>query len=179
MQTTIQPTAEQQIRLRRLAEWDLSLVRSVAIRHGMSEANIDEAITEYRKFIALHIFDGRRNFVMSEPVDPVWHSHILCTRDYERFCNEVLGRFLHHLPTKDEGERKQLTGTYREGTRALMRQVFGGLDEKWWGKDSPICFDPCQSGGSPIDEMMEMADERYGNVVHGSMTGNAPSHPMT
>lgn len=35
-------------------------------------------------------------------VDDVWHEFILHTRDYEAFCKEFLGFFLHHVPNDDD-----------------------------------------------------------------------------
>lgn len=31
-------------------------------------------------------------------VDQAWHAFLLCTRDYARFCQDVLGKFVHHDP---------------------------------------------------------------------------------
>lgn len=32
-------------------------------------------------------------------LDEMWHTFILFTQDYSRFCNEYLGGYVHHLPT--------------------------------------------------------------------------------
>jgi hypothetical protein len=39
-------------------------------------------------------------------VDEMWHSFILCTRDYQRFCDENLGGYIHHQPIVDIPARK-------------------------------------------------------------------------
>ena len=31
-------------------------------------------------------------------VDEAWHAHILCTKDYRKFCDDVFGEFLDHTP---------------------------------------------------------------------------------
>ena len=31
-------------------------------------------------------------------VDLVWHEHILATKEYMKFCDEVFGAYLHHTP---------------------------------------------------------------------------------
>ncbi|MBY4675810.1 glycine-rich domain-containing protein [Marinobacterium arenosum] len=36
----------------------------------------------------------------SQVVDEAWHSFILFTREYRRFCQAALGRFLHHTPVE-------------------------------------------------------------------------------
>jgi hypothetical protein len=35
-------------------------------------------------------------------IDDMWHSFILFTRDYFRFCNHYFGEYLHHGPTTKE-----------------------------------------------------------------------------
>jgi len=60
----------------------------------------------------------------SDDVDQAWHLHITRTADYERFCREVLGRFLHHRPAEpglDEHQRHR--GMY-VGTLSLYRRAF-------------------------------------------------------
>jgi uncharacterized membrane protein YgcG len=34
----------------------------------------------------------------SVAVDAFWHEMVLHTRDYQEFCDQALGRFLHHVP---------------------------------------------------------------------------------
>ena len=38
--------------------------------------------------------------VPSQVVDDAWHEFILFTREYQRFCDKSLGRFLHHTPAE-------------------------------------------------------------------------------
>ena len=38
---------------------------------------------------------------MSGPVDDLWHTFILYTRQYARFCDEHAGHFLHHTPERE------------------------------------------------------------------------------
>lgn len=42
-------------------------------------------------------------------VDDVWHEFILHTRDYEAFCKEYLGFFLHHVPNDDDHKIDEAT----------------------------------------------------------------------
>lgn len=59
------------------------------------------AITEYRQFIYLCMV-APGEAVPSKIVDMVWHAHLTQTRDYwERFCPDVLGCELHHVPGPD------------------------------------------------------------------------------
>ena len=41
----------------------------------------------------------------SQVVDEAWHQFILYTRDYKQFCDNGLGRFLHHVPAESMKRR--------------------------------------------------------------------------
>lgn len=40
----------------------------------------------------------------SEKVDAGWHTFILYTQDYAKFCDNIAGGFIHHEPSDKEGE---------------------------------------------------------------------------
>jgi len=83
------------------------------------------AIEEYRKFIFLCCI-APEGAAPSAIVDKVWHLHLTYTVDYwEVFCAQVLGRKLHHYPSKGgRGERQKHTAL-RNTTLALYKDIFG------------------------------------------------------
>jgi hypothetical protein len=65
--------------------------------------NADLALVEQalRDYFRMCQRAGRRSVAMpSQVVDVAWHEFILFTRAYEQFCQQALGRFLHHTPTE-------------------------------------------------------------------------------
>lgn len=36
--------------------------------------------------------------MFSKEVDHLWHTFILFTEEYEKYCKEMFGRFIHHAP---------------------------------------------------------------------------------
>ena len=59
-----------------------------------------QVIEEYKKFVFLAVVAGHP-VTPSESIDQVWHLHLIYTRSYwDDFCPNVLGRSLHHGPTK-------------------------------------------------------------------------------
>ena len=65
-------------------------------------------VEEYKRFVFLAMTAGHE-VTPSDEVDQAWHLHLTYTRSYwDDFCGRVLGRPLHHGPTKggpDEGAR--------------------------------------------------------------------------
>lgn len=54
-----------------------------------------------RQFFLAHLKSGRLYVSMpSQVADDLWHEFILYTKNYEQFCNQAFGRFLHHTPAE-------------------------------------------------------------------------------
>lgn len=64
--------------------------------------------------------DSRKSRSIDKPllvIDEMWHTFILYTVDYFKFCKEYFGRYLHHAPTTKEGKEQ-----YRSRTKKEKRQ---------------------------------------------------------
>lgn len=98
-------------RLARENDWSHAFARRVA--------------DEYRRFLVLAATSGRE-VTPSEEVDAAWHLHMLYSRSYwTDFCGGVLGRPLHHEPTRGGStERSRFDDDYR-ATLELYRESFG------------------------------------------------------
>lgn len=93
--------------------------------NGWQREFTTRAIQEYKRFLLLAMHAGNP-VTPGEAVDQVWHLHLVYTRSYwQMLCGEILGRPLHHEPTKGgalEG------GKYREQYQRTLdsyRQMFG------------------------------------------------------
>jgi len=57
---------------------------------------VEDATRQWFRLAARH---PRAKLSMpSVAVDALWHEMVLHTRDYQEFCDQALGRFLHHVP---------------------------------------------------------------------------------
>ncbi len=74
-------------------------------------------------------------------IDEAWHTFIIFTREYEKFCKESFGFFLHHNPFTKETRAAQLKGI--TPILPVARSIFGKLSKNWRVKDtsdpSAIC----------------------------------------
>src|SRR5688572_1762286 len=97
----------------------------LARANGWSRTYAGRVIAEYRRFLFLAATAGEP-VCPSEDVDAAWHLHLTYTRSYwQRLCGEILGRPLHHEPTK--GGREE-AGKHRHmytHTLAVYRDAFG------------------------------------------------------
>jgi hypothetical protein len=97
-------------------------VAKLATENKWTWERAGSVVFEYRRFLVLAITmpDG-----VSPPpdIDEAWHLHILHTRAYQRFCEQVAGRFLHHTPSRGDLDAPRLRAQY-EATRAGYFQLF-------------------------------------------------------
>jgi hypothetical protein len=75
--------------------------------------------------------------VTSDPIDRMWHTFLLFTRDYKNFCEENLGMFINHEPFEHAAPQAYLE------TRAFAQDYFGYLDEELWSVNAKA---DCSSG---------------------------------
>jgi hypothetical protein len=58
-------------------------------------------------FLAHHLAGNHFVSMPSQVVDDLWHEFILYTKNYEVFCRQAFGRFLHHTPAVVLGAEQQ------------------------------------------------------------------------
>lgn len=122
-----------------LDEYSFEPVRAQLLDDGTEPEAVERSIEELRRYFKL-IALGYRNLGMTSPeVDAAWHAFILHTRQYEVFCQEVFGRFVHHRPllSTEVGAAAEAAANLR----AAYSEVFGQLDPLWVGESK------CDGGG--------------------------------
>jgi|GEM_PF-1187098 len=55
---------------------------------------------ELKRYFQLAAINPQNDYGMTGPVDDIWHTFILHTKDYAAFCQDCVGRFLHHYPDR-------------------------------------------------------------------------------
>ncbi|MCE9627919.1 MAG: hypothetical protein K8R56_08385 [Candidatus Eisenbacteria bacterium] len=93
-----------------------------------------QAIEEYRKFLYLGMVAP---FTVTPPkvIDQVWHEHLLFTRGYREFCDQVLRRDFDHHPElmPDEAQTAGFEAQY-DATCELYQEEFDRVPPAaFWG----------------------------------------------
>lgn len=72
--------------------------------------------------------------VPSSTVDIGWHMFILHTEDYAKFCHDIAGRFIHHVPddSRDAPERSSRRCDVRARTLEAIESAGYALDHELW-----------------------------------------------
>lgn len=92
---------------------------------------LQKGLMALKQYYAVAVLDGSNPHAVSDIVDPFWHSHIICTMQYERFCYETAGYFMHHVPHNEESE-EQITALERtyEYTMEIYDTLFHHVDRE-------------------------------------------------
>lgn len=99
----------------------------VAQTTALTGARAEAAIQVYRQFLWL-CAQGQGVQVPSPAIDAVWHLHLLDTRAYASFCDQVIGRMIHHSPGRPAAAKDP---AYPETYAALTRH-FGPPEPGLW-----------------------------------------------
>jgi hypothetical protein len=82
-------------------------------------------VGEYRRFLYL-MATSTGTVTPSEAVDEAWHLHLSYTRSYwDDLCGKIIGRPLHHDPTKGGAEEAERFAAAYAYTLLRYRDVFG------------------------------------------------------
>ena len=110
----------------------LGFSRRMARDKGWTAGFTQAAIGEYRRFCFLAVVSSAP-VTPSEEVDEVWHMHLTYTRDYwDVWCAQVLGRPLHHDPTRGGPAEQAKFHAQYAATLALYENYFGPPDAAFW-----------------------------------------------
>src|SRR5437879_46740 len=53
---------------------------------------------ELKRYLSLCAINRKASYGMAGPIDDLWHTFIIFTKEYAAFCDSVAGIFLHHIP---------------------------------------------------------------------------------
>ena len=108
---------------------------------GLSPAEAEELFADMKRFLFLAgtVFDP---LAPTEKIDEAWHNFILFTRDYQRFCRDYFGRFIHHVPVGPD-EIASRDGSIIRRTIQAAQEIFGDELSANWGV-AARCSDKCK-----------------------------------
>lgn len=104
----------------------------LASANGWTVARARRVLDEYRRFLWLAMRAGHK-VSPSPAVDAAWHEHLCHTRSYwDDLCGRVLGRPLHHEPSRGGAEEAAKHAAMYAQTLASYRRWFGEPPADVW-----------------------------------------------
>jgi hypothetical protein len=137
---------------------------------GVSHRQAQNLFTQLKKWLWLcalqaHESRGRRQsghtnmkslvlFEEAAPIDGIWHTFLLFTKDYADFCSNYLGIFVHHVPRTSAEKQKWARETKEDSSRTRQKLIkrlrptyefiydhLGPEVLKYWCEELPVRYD--------------------------------------
>ncbi len=114
--------------------------KRLARENNWSLAFAKRVVEEYKRFMFLAVVAGHE-VTPSQEVDEAWHLHLIYTKSYwDEFCGKVLGKPIHHNPTKGGAtERKKYSSLYNR-TLDSYRNFFNEVPPADIWQSEPVRF---------------------------------------
>jgi len=131
----------------------------LAYFNGWSKGYTKRVIEEYKKFIFLCcVLPGGAS--PSKPIDEAWHLHLTYTHNYwKEFCNTVLGKEIHHFPSRGGPEEKEKHSYWYENT---LKAYFNYFEKEppgdIWIHDTPVSM---QQNNEPTNKTLRDYKQFY------------------
>ncbi|MGC4983950.1 glycine-rich domain-containing protein [Streptomyces sp. DT193] len=109
------------------------LVRRITTEHPEIGAETARRIVgQTAAFVAASGQHPSQSLAPSALVDYGWHAFILHTVDYAVFCERVVGRFVHHVPTEDGEDSADEAQETRQRTLGAITSAGFSIDPDLW-----------------------------------------------
>jgi hypothetical protein len=126
----------------------VDVIDRIAREHHVPRTRAEQWFEELVRFLDLAA-GSSLPLAPSKRVDKAWHEFVLFTREYEEFCRERYGRFLHHDPY-GKPDREAYVRTYMAYTErygAPPRRVWRNPFLTGGGTGGTICGGSGDGGG--------------------------------
>ena len=89
----------------KISRFDFGKVTDRYIKDGnVTPQAAAETLLELKRWFTLCTLHPEKTYATGGPVDAMWHTFILFTKDYARFCDDITGAFIHHTPEMASGD---------------------------------------------------------------------------
>lgn len=154
---------------------------SGVMRHVKKEfAKLGKAVTDewleagvlaLKQYYAIAVLDAKNMHAVSAEVDPFWHAHILHTKQYVDFCQEIAGRYLHHNPL-DHADKEEVGFVKQLYDFTLQRydDCFAMFDRRFYpanpNNDDLVCTHGGDDSATALFPAVAEAQPRRNSVLH-------------
>lgn len=120
--------------------YDLSTVtETFAERNELYGKDAKVLEIECKRFLYLAAITPNLIIAPTKPIDEYWHQFVLFTQEYQKFCNQFAGWFVHHNPLAGPDHE-----TFFKRTQHMVQKVFGQFKEVgWWLLPKPATSCNC------------------------------------
>jgi hypothetical protein len=102
------------------------VLKRYAADHNLPDDVVAEHERELKRYLALAAIHPNTIMGMAGPVDELWHTFLMFSREYEQFSLALCGHYIHHIPSDKDNlvELEEAKGHYKAFWNAYT-EVFG------------------------------------------------------
>lgn len=110
-------------------------IRRDALKEGknFSDQYLEDGLLALKQYYAVAMLDPANAHAISAELDPFWHAHMLFSEEYSKFCDDVVGEYMHHKPLlhDDEADVDKVETLYNYTVKVLP-ELFTEVSPKFW-----------------------------------------------
>lgn len=100
---------------------------------NISKEFLKKGLENLKRYYAVALLDPNNEHAVSSSVDPFWHSHILHTKEYIHFTQEIFNQYIHHEPLdKNNPSAVNKIEELYDYTLNVYSKIFKHVDKEWW-----------------------------------------------
>lgn len=97
--STIKRTPNRKIDIQKAMDYPLSaVIERYQQNYNVSLEDAKKHERELKRYLIMCAESDTHYWMFSPEIDNLWHTFILFTKEYEFYCKEILGKFIHHNP---------------------------------------------------------------------------------
>ncbi|WP_437929914.1 FAD-linked oxidase C-terminal domain-containing protein [Sorangium sp. So ce291] len=98
---------QQSVRQRRIIETAMTFPMGTVLEryskdHKIAAPAAKEHERELKRFLCLCAMNPSTPYEMRGPIDHLWHTFLIFTKQYAEFCQQVASQFIHHFPLEKD-----------------------------------------------------------------------------
>lgn len=103
--------------------------------HDYTHHSAEILFKELKKYLLICANENRA-YPPSKSIDKIWHTFILFTLDYTKFCNSSFGRYIHHSPITGD-IASDIKPEPFSNTIAALKRLSADYNEHFWEHLAP------------------------------------------
>jgi len=125
--------------------------------HEYTEQAAQILFNELKKYLII-CASYRKGYPPSKSIDHIWHTFILFTMDYSKFCESAFGRYIHHAPNIGNTANRLKIEPF-EVTILALKETFSNFNEHFWVHLAPGDGDEDDDNGCTHNDCGPVTDD--------------------
>ncbi|HET9411478.1 MAG TPA: hypothetical protein VFO38_01375 [Candidatus Saccharimonadales bacterium] len=93
-----------------MANFPAEVIEAYADKFKLTHATATAHARELVRYLTMCHLNPEADYGMAGQIDEIWHTFMLDSIPYTKWCEELFGYYMHHIPTRPADKARQLSG---------------------------------------------------------------------